>query len=390
MPDAVQAEGVLKYFGEYLALDGVDLRVAEGEVFGLLGPNGAGKTTFVKVLTTLLRPDGGHAEVFGADVATRPAEVRRQIGLAGQYAAVDELLTGRENLAMFGRLYRLSSAEADRRGRELLKRFDLAEAGGRTVKTYSGGMRRRLDLAASLVNSPRLLFLDEPTTGLDPRSRSDMWDAISELVATGTTVLLTTQYLEEADALADRIGVIDRGHIVAEGTSDQLKTSVGGRTLVVRLADADDYERACEALADLGCGQPHRGTELAGATARAAVAAHGSAEPGVAASEAETTAYAGVAPETEPSPDGQTASESNGQHSEGEGASGGPGPRAGGRATLTLPLAEERGVGAVAQAATALSDAGIEVNDLSVRQPTLDDVFLQLTDQGRVTGDGSS
>jgi len=397
--DAVRAEGVIKRFGDYTALDGVDLRVSEGAVFGLLGPNGAGKTTFVKVLTTLLRPDGGAAEVFGHDVATRAADVRRQIGLAGQYAAVDELLTGRENLAMFGRLYRLSSAEADRRAKDLLARFDLAEFGGRAVKTYSGGMRRRLDLAASLVNRPRLLFLDEPTTGLDPRSRSDMWQAISELVASGTTVLLTTQYLEEADALADRIGVIDRGHIVAEGTSDELKASVGGRTLVVRLADPDDYDRACDALADLGCGQPHRGSELAGAHARAAesgadgspsASGAGPGEAGGAATEFSpdaATSYEELGPAigAPVEHDGQKPGDAANPVSDAGGPASGSDARGAGRATLTLPLAEGSGIEEVAQAATALSSAGIGVNDLSVRQPTLDDVFLQLTDQGRVT-----
>ena len=225
---AVEAEGIVKRFGETVALGGVDLAVEEGSVFGLLGPNGAGKTTMVRVLATLLRPDSGSASVFGRDVVASANDVREMIALTGQFAAVDELLTGRENLRMFGQLFRLSRAEAGRRAGELLERFDLTDAGDRTAKTYSGGMRRRLDLASSLLTRPRMLFLDEPTTGLDPRSRNQIWDIIRDLVREGTTILLTTQYLEEADQLTDRIAVIDHGRVIAEGTGDELKDSVGG------------------------------------------------------------------------------------------------------------------------------------------------------------------
>src|ERR1039458_3887785 len=220
---AILAEGLVKHFGKTHALDGFDLEVAPGTVLGLLGPNGAGKTTAVRIFTTLLEPDGGRAEVAGLDCVREAHALRSQIGLAGQYAAVDELLTGRENLEMVGRLYRLPRAVARSRAVELLEQFDLAEAANRTAKTYSGGMRRRLDLAASLIATPPVLFLDEPTTGLDPRSRLALWDIIRTLAADGTTVLLTTQYLEEADLLADRIVVLDSGAIIAQGTSDQLK-----------------------------------------------------------------------------------------------------------------------------------------------------------------------
>lgn len=257
MTTAVRADGVRKEFGDTVALDGVDLEVGEGTIFGLLGPNGAGKTTIVKVLTTLLVPDAGHAEVFGHDVVDEPRVVRRLIGLTGQYAAVDELLTGRENLRMFGRLFHVETGETKRRAEELLARFELTEAGDRTVKTYSGGMRRRLDLASSLVTRPRLLFLDEPTTGLDPRSRRQMWEIIRDLVEEGSTLLLTTQYLEEADELADRIAVIDHGRIIARGTADELKDQIGGRVVMVQLRHEDDRQRAIRALAEIGCGDPY-------------------------------------------------------------------------------------------------------------------------------------
>src|SRR5690349_14669594 len=219
-PPAVRVEGVVKRFGATVALDGAGLEVPAGMVFALLGPNGAGKTTLVRVLATLLAPDAGRAEVLGHDVLREPAAVRELIGLTGQFAAVDELLTGRENLEMFGRLFKLSHAEAHRRAGELLERFGLAQAADRPARTYSGGMRRRLDIASSLVTRPRVLFLDEPTTGLDPRSRNEIWAAVRELRREGTTLLLTTQYLEEADQLADRIAVIDRGKVIAQGTGN--------------------------------------------------------------------------------------------------------------------------------------------------------------------------
>ncbi|MGH3326183.1 MAG: ATP-binding cassette domain-containing protein, partial [Streptomyces sp.] len=223
MPGAIYAEGLVKTFGEVRALDGVDLEVPEGTVLGLLGPNGAGKTTAVRVLTTLLQPDSGQATVAGIDVLKHPHEVRRSIGLSGQFAAIDEYLTGRENLQMVGQLYQLSARDAKKRAVMLLDRFHLADAADRTAKTYSGGMRRRLDLAAALVVRPPVMFMDEPTTGLDPRNRQELWGVIEELVADGTTLLLTTQYLEEADRLAHEIAVVDHGKVIALGTSDQLK-----------------------------------------------------------------------------------------------------------------------------------------------------------------------
>jgi ABC-2 type transport system ATP-binding protein len=247
---------VVKRFGETLALGGVDLEVPQGAVFGLLGPNGAGKTTLVRVLATLLEPDGGRAEVFGRDVIHDAPAVRELIGLTGQFAAVDEILTGRENLEMFGRLFDLSKEEAARRAGELLERFDLADAADRPARTYSGGMRRRLDLASSLTTEPRILFLDEPTTGLDPRSRNAIWGIVRELIRDGTTVLLTTQYLEEADELADRIAVIDHGRVIAEGTGNELKDRVGGHLLEVELVNAGQREQACVALAAIGCSDP--------------------------------------------------------------------------------------------------------------------------------------
>jgi ABC-2 type transport system ATP-binding protein len=245
---AIWAEGLRKSYGKTLALDGLDLRVEEGTILGLLGPNGAGKTTVVRILTTLLSPDAGRAEVAGLDVVRQADELRSRIGLTGQYAAVDEYLTGRENLEMVGRLYHLPKREARRRADELLQRFDLVDAASRLVKTYSGGMRRRLDLSASLVFSPPVLFLDEPTTGLDPRSRIAMWDIIGELVSGGTTLLLTTQYLDEADRLADRICVVDAGRVIAEGTSGELKARVGGERLEVTLEQEDGLEDAARVL----------------------------------------------------------------------------------------------------------------------------------------------
>ena len=253
---AVHVEGVTKRFGATVALAGVDLDVAEGTVFGLLGPNGAGKTTLVRVLATLLAPDTGWAEVFGRDVVHEAAAVRRLLGLTGQFAAVDEILTGRENLQMFGRLFDLSRAEARRRAAELLERFELADAADRPARTYSGGMRRRLDLASSLLTRPRILFLDEPTTGLDPRSRNEIWAIVRELVRDGTTIMLTTQYLEEADQLADRIAVIDHGRVIAEGTGNELKDRVGGQILEVELTSAAQRDEAQSVLARVGCGEP--------------------------------------------------------------------------------------------------------------------------------------
>ena len=303
---AISVTGLVKSFGDVRALDGVDLYVPPGSVLGLLGPNGAGKTTTVRVLTTLLKPDAGTVLVTGLDVVRDAAELRGRIGLAGQYAAVDENLTGLENLVMVGRLYGMRRAEARRRGQELLERFDLVEAAGRVVKTYSGGMRRRLDLGAALVARPPVLFLDEPTTGLDPRSRLEVWATIEGLVAEGTTVLLTTQYLDEADRLADLIAVIDRGRVIAEGTPDELKDRVGGERLEVHLADASAVETAVRALAPM------------------------SDEPPVA--------------------DGET---------------------------VRLPVS--RRTGTIVEAVRRLDDAGVAVDDLGLRRPTLDDVFLALT-----------
>jgi ABC transporter DrrB family efflux protein len=256
---AVHVEDVTKRFGATNALAGVDLDVAAGAVFGLLGPNGAGKTTLVRVLATLLAPDGGRAEVFGLDVVHDAAAVRKLLGLTGQFAAVDEILSGRENLEMFGRLFGLSRAEARRRAAELLERFELADAADRPARTYSGGMRRRLDLASSLLTRPRILFLDEPTTGLDPRSRNEIWAIVRELVKDGTTIMLTTQYLEEADQLADRIAVIDHGRMIAEGTGNELKDRVGGQILEVELTSAAQRDEAQSVLAGVGCGEPEPG-----------------------------------------------------------------------------------------------------------------------------------
>jgi len=253
---AVETTSLHKRYGDVHALRGVDLRVETGSVFGLLGPNGAGKTTAVRILTTLLRPDEGSARVAGFDVVRDAAKVRREIGLAGQYAAVDENLTGFENLEMVGRLYHLGRAHSRARARELLSSFELADAGGRLVRTYSGGMRRRLDLAAALVARPPVLFLDEPTTGLDIRSRIGLWEAIEALVSGGTTVLLTTQYLDEADRLADRIAVIDHGLVIAEGTPQELKDQVGGERIEIHLCDGGRGEEAVAALASIASDRP--------------------------------------------------------------------------------------------------------------------------------------
>jgi ABC-2 type transport system ATP-binding protein len=251
---AVEAEGLIKNYGKTRALAGFDLTVPSGTIYGLLGPNGAGKTTAVRVFATLLRPDGGRAKVLGHDVVTAAADVRRVIGLTGQYAALDEYLSGRANLVMIGQLSRLTVAAARRRADELLERFGLSEAAGRPVKTYSGGMRRRLDLSASLIGQPQVLFLDEPTTGLDPNARAMMWDIVRGLAEDGTTILLTTQYLDEADQLASRIAVIDDGKVIAEGTSDELKASVGGERLDVTLAAGQDMEAAAIALKPFSTG----------------------------------------------------------------------------------------------------------------------------------------
>jgi ABC-2 type transport system ATP-binding protein len=322
VPDASTAPGtaiavhqVTKSFGDVRALDGVDLEAREGSVLGLLGPNGAGKTTLVRILTTLLDPDGGSATVVGLDVVRDAAALRHRIGLAGQYAAVDENLTGLENLTMVGRLYGSSRAAAKARGRELLARFDLVAAGGRATSTYSGGMRRRLDLAAALVAQPPVLFLDEPTTGLDPRGRIDVWETIESLVSEGTTVLLTTQYLDEADRLADAIAVIDHGRVIAHGTSDELKDRVGGERLEVTLERAQDGEAATRVLA--------------------------------------------VMAEEAPSADGTV---------------------------VCVAVRSRRGV--IVEAINHLSEAGIGVDDVSLRRPTLDDVFLSLTGHAAQDGDG--
>lgn len=254
--NAVATEGLVKDFGSVKALDGVDLVVPMGSVVGLLGPNGAGKTTIVRILSTLLKPTAGRALVAGFDVVKQPDEVRRTIGLTGQYSAVDEYLTGRENLRMFGDLYHLKPSFVRERADELLAEFDLTDAADRPVRTYSGGMRRRLDLAASLIARPEILFLDEPTTGLDPRSRQGMWSVIKALVASGTTVLLTTQYLEEADQLAREIVVIDHGRVIAQGTADQLKDQIGGDRIEVTVTEPSMVQAAVQAIAAVGAGTP--------------------------------------------------------------------------------------------------------------------------------------
>src|SRR4051812_33179881 len=303
---AIETRDLRKFFGDVRAVDGVDLQVPAGSVLGLLGPNGAGKTTTVRILTTLLRPDSGTARVAGLDVTRDENALRSKIGLAGQYAAVDENLTGRENLEMVGRLYHLGGDVARRRATELLAQFDLVEAESRLVRTYSGGMRRRLDLAAALVAEPPVLFLDEPTTGLDPRSRLSLWQTIEVAVAGGTTVLLTTQYLDEADRLADSIAVIDHGRVIAEGTSDELKARVGGERLELTLEDSSQCAESIEVLAPMADERP-------------------TTENGI----------------------------------------------------VIVPLSHRRG--SIAEAVRRLDERGVAIDDIALRRPTLDDVFLTLT-----------
>jgi len=310
--NAIVAEGLVKIYrsrkSEVRAVDGLDLTIAEGTVLGLLGPNGAGKTTTVRILATLLRPDSGHATVAGFDVVRQAQEVRRMIGLSGQYAAVDENLTGRENLWLFGRLYQIPSGEARRRADELLEQFALTDAADRVVKTYSGGMRRRLDLASALTGRPRVLFLDEPTTGLDPRGRLGMWEVIRSLVREGVTLLLTTQYLEEADELANTIAVVDHGRIIARGTADELKAQVGGERIEVVVHNRTDIPRAVQVL---------RG-------------------------------------------------ESDGDHTVDEHVR-----------KITVPA--RGGAQRLVQVVRDLDEAQIAIDDIALRRPTLDDVFLTLT-----------
>jgi daunorubicin resistance ABC transporter ATP-binding subunit len=275
---AVEVHGLVKSFGEVVALDGLDLRVDAGTVFGLLGPNGAGKTTLVRILATLLEPTAGRAAVLGRDVVGEPLAVRRRIGLAGQFAAVDAELTGRENVEMIARLYRLSTTEARTRALDLLERFDLVEAADRRVSTYSGGMRRRLDLAAGLIGRPPVVLLDEPTTGLDPRSRQELWRIVEELRREGTTVLLTTQYLEEADRLAQQIALVDHGRIAAQGSSAELKAAIGGSVLSVRVADPADVGEALAVLSGLSDGEQPRVEEADGEVRLAVARPSASAE----------------------------------------------------------------------------------------------------------------
>ena len=304
----IEAAGLVKRYGEVTALDGLDLEVTKGSVLGLLGPNGAGKTTAVSILATLVEPDAGTARVAGADVVAQPREVRRRIGLSGQFAAVDEHLTGYENLEMIGRLYHLGRRRSRARANELLEMFDLTDAGGRPAKTYSGGMRRRLDLAGALVAEPPALFLDEPTTGLDPHSRRQLWEVIRRMVGSGTTVLLTTQYLEEADQLADRILVIDHGKAIAEGTADELKSLVGAERIEVTVASAQALAKSQETLARFAVGEQQVDERLR---------------------------------------------------------------------TVVTPIAG--GAPVLMRALQTLNEAQVEVRDIGLRRPTLDDVFLTLT-----------
>jgi len=313
MPGAIYAEGLVKTFGDVRALDGVDLDVPEGTVLGLLGPNGAGKTTTVRCLTTLLRPDSGKAVVAGIDVLKQPDAVRRSIGLSGQFAAVDEYLTGRENLQMVGQLYQMRAKAARARADELLEQFNLADAADRPAKTYSGGMRRRLDLAAALVVSPPVMFMDEPTTGLDPRNRQQLWDVIKQLVSGGTTLLLTTQYLEEADHLAHDIAVVDHGRVIAQGTSDQLKARTGGERVEVVVHDRENIAAAAELLDKYSL--------------------HGAGK-------------------------GDTTVEDH-------------------MRKITTPVTG--GAKLLAEIIRDLDARGIEIDDIGLRRPTLDDVFLSLT-----------
>ncbi|MEU9994262.1 ATP-binding cassette domain-containing protein [Streptomyces sp. NPDC050848] len=307
MTDAIVVEGARKRYGDKQALDGLDLVVGRGTVHGLLGPNGAGKTTAVRILATLLRADEGLVRVAGFDVRSQASEVRRRMGLLGQHAAVDEELSGRQNLEMFGRLYHLGARRAGARADELLERFGLADTGRKPVKQYSGGMRRRLDLAASLITDPEVLFLDEPTTGLDPRGRGEVWESVRSLVGGGTTVLLTTQYLEEADQLADRISVVDRGRVVADGTADELKTKVGGDRIDVVLRDARRLDEAARLL---------------------------------------------------PAPAPEVSVDTD-------------------RRRISAPVTDR--MAALAETVRALEAAGIEAEDIALRRPTLDEVFLHLT-----------
>ncbi|WP_307676482.1 ATP-binding cassette domain-containing protein [Streptomyces sp. V4I2] len=308
---AITVEGAHKKYGDKKALDGLDLRVGRGTVHGVLGPNGAGKTTLVRILSTLLRPDAGRIEVVGHDLVTRSQEVRFRIGLLGQHAALDEELSGRQNLEMFGRLYHLGARHARVRAGELLERFGLADTGRKPVSAYSGGMRRRLDLAASLITDPEVLFLDEPTTGLDPRGRAEVWAAVRSLVGAGTTVLLTTQYLEEADQLADRISVVDRGRVIADGTADELKALTGGDRIDVVLRDAGQLGAAVALLP-------------------------------LAASQVSVDAD---------------------------------------RRLLSAPVTDR--MAALSGVVRALEEAGIEAEDVALRRPTLDEVFLHLTGDDR-------
>lgn len=305
---AFESMDAVKHYGDVKALDGVTLRAEQGKIFGLLGPNGAGKTTLVRMLSTLTEPDSGHAKVLGIDVSREPNKVRKLIGLAGQFAAVDEFQTGRENITMVGRLYHLPAPVIRKRTQELLESLNLAEAANRPVKTYSGGMRRRLDLGASLIARPKVLFLDEPTTGLDPRTRLDLWAIIRDMVNSGTSILLTTQYLEEADELADQIAVIDHGRVIAEGTSDQLKKRLGGDVIEFQLSDPKNSEKALRAVARMAVKKPTFDEE-----------------------------------------------------------------------TLTVTIPVKDGSGMLAEIVRTLDKANIELTNLSLHRPSLDDVFLSIT-----------